>query len=237
MSALDRLIPTPRLLEIDHVDLGAPPARVWESVRHGELARSPFARALFAVRTLPAGHTLAREDLALKSPADGGLPPYELDVVIGRTLRHPVAEDAAFTFDDLEELLDSDAIDGLVVATPNHLHEPHVLSALRAGVDVLCERPLALSSRGVERVLAAATKSGRRVVVGNNHRFRNDVQALSRFVSTGELGRVVGVRAGAYTPVAPPGWRQRRAESGGGAFLAQRLALATGERGEEIVEA
>ncbi len=128
-------------------------------------------------------------------------------------------------FDDLEELLDSDVIDGLIVATPNHLHEPHVLSAMRAGVDVLCERPLALTSRGVDRVLAAAAKSGRRVIVGNNHRFRNDVQALSRFVSTGELGRVVGVRAGAYAPRAPEGWRQRRAESGGGAFLEQGFNL------------
>src|SRR5205085_1470654 len=61
-------------------------------------------------------------------------------------------------FTDLEELLDSDELDGVVIATPNHLHEPHALSALKAGVDVLCERPLALSARGVERVLAAAQK-------------------------------------------------------------------------------
>ena len=128
-------------------------------------------------------------------------------------------------FTDIEDLLEFDELDAVVVATPNHLHEPHVLSALNAGVDVLCERPLALTSRGVDRVLAAASKSGRRVIVGNNHRFRNDVQALSRFVSTGELGRVVGVRAGAYAPRAPEGWRQRRAESGGGAFLEQGFNL------------
>ncbi|GLC26322.1 Gfo/Idh/MocA family protein [Roseisolibacter agri] len=128
-------------------------------------------------------------------------------------------------FTDLEELLEADSVDALIVATPNHLHEPHVLSALRAGVDVLCERPLALTSRGVERVLAAAQKSGRKVLVGNNHRFRSDVQGLSRFVSTGELGRVVGVRAGAYAPRPPQGWRQRRAEAGGGAFLEQGFNL------------
>jgi sialic acid synthase len=44
------------------------------------------------------------EDIALKSPGDG-LPPYELDRFIGRTLRHPVREDAAFTFELLEEPL------------------------------------------------------------------------------------------------------------------------------------
>jgi predicted dehydrogenase len=110
-------------------------------------------------------------------------------------------------FDDLEELLDSDAIDGLVVATPNHLHEPHVLSAIRAGVDVLCERPLALTSRGVERVLAAAAKANRRVIVGNNHRFRNDVQALSRFVSTGSWD--------AWSACAPVPTRRARRKAGG----------------------
>jgi predicted dehydrogenase len=62
-------------------------------------------------------------------------------------------------FTDLEELLEADACDAVIVATPNHLHEPHVLSALRAGVHVLCERPLALTVRGVERVLAAARKA------------------------------------------------------------------------------
>jgi hypothetical protein len=50
---LDRLIPAPRLVEIDRVDLDAPPFKVWELVRHGDLARSPFVRALFAIRTLP----------------------------------------------------------------------------------------------------------------------------------------------------------------------------------------
>lgn len=54
MSALDRLIPTPRLLQVDRVDLTAPPERVWERVRHGELGASPITNALFALRTLPA---------------------------------------------------------------------------------------------------------------------------------------------------------------------------------------
>ncbi len=129
------------------------------------------------------------------------------------------------TFTDVEELLEAGVCDAVIVATPNHLHEPHVLSALRAGVHVLCERPLALTARGVERVLAAAQKAGARraeaprLLVGNNHRFRTDVQALAGFVRAGELGRVTAVRAGAYAPRPPQGWRQRRAESGGGAFL------------------
>jgi predicted dehydrogenase len=129
-------------------------------------------------------------------------------------------------FTDIEDLLEFDELDAVVIATPNHLHEPHVLSALASKRHVLCERPLALTSRGVERILTAASRSGCTVTVGNNHRYRTDVQTLSRFIAGGELGKIVGMRAGAYHFKRPDdGWRSRRAESGGGAFLDHGVAL------------
>jgi hypothetical protein len=58
MTALDRLVPGPHLLEIDRIDLAAPAARVWERVRHGQLAQSLPIRALFAIRSIASGpHT------------------------------------------------------------------------------------------------------------------------------------------------------------------------------------
>lgn len=129
-------------------------------------------------------------------------------------------------FTDIEDLLEIDELDAVVIATPNHLHEPHALSALAAKRHVLCERPLALTSRGVERILAAASRADRKVSVANNHRYRTDVQALSRFIAGGELGKIVGMRGGSYTFKRPPeGWRFRRAESGGGAFVDHGMPL------------
>jgi predicted dehydrogenase len=129
-------------------------------------------------------------------------------------------------FTDIEDLLELDELDAVVVATPNHLHEPHVLAALASGRHVLCERPLSLSSRGVERILTAASRADRTVTVANNHRFRTDVQTLSRFIQGGELGKIVGLRAGAYHFKRPAeGWRLRRAEAGGGAFLDHGVPL------------
>jgi predicted dehydrogenase len=128
-------------------------------------------------------------------------------------------------FTDIEDLLEIE-MDAVIIATPNHLHEPHVLSALKNGVNVLCERPLALGSRGVERILAAAERSKLKVKVGNNHRFRSDVQQLVRFLEGGELGGLHSVRAGEYRFGNPhAGWRRRRAEAGGGAFLEHGLPL------------
>jgi predicted dehydrogenase len=127
---------------------------------------------------------------------------------------------------DIEDLLELDELEAVVIATPNHLHEPHVLSALASKRHVLCERPLSLTSRGVERILAAAARADRVVSVANNHRYRTDVQTLSRFMHGGELGKIEGMRAGSYHLKRPAeGWRQRRAESGGGAFLDHGVPL------------
>lgn len=129
-------------------------------------------------------------------------------------------------FTDIEDLLELDELDAVVIATPNHLHEPHVLSALAARRHVLCERPLALTSRGVERILSAAIKADCTVSVANNHRYRTDVQALARFITGGELGKIVGMRGGSYTfKRSPEGWRFRRPESGGGAFVDHGMPL------------
>ena len=123
-------------------------------------------------------------------------------------------------YTDIDDLLELEQLDAVIVATPNHLHEPHVLAGLRAKVHVLCGRPLALSVRGVERILSAAAKAERYVQVDNHNRFRADTQTLDRFLHGNELGRLTAVRAGSFMIKRMLGdWRYRRAEAGGGAFM------------------
>jgi sialic acid synthase len=61
-----------------------------------------MSKKIVAARDLPSGHVLTRDDLAFRSPGDG-LPPYEVDRLVGRVLRHPVGEETALTFELLEE--------------------------------------------------------------------------------------------------------------------------------------
>ncbi|HET7544453.1 MAG TPA: hypothetical protein VFK05_31495, partial [Polyangiaceae bacterium] len=77
-TLLDRLIPAPRLLEVDRIDLAAPPERAWDLLRHADLARTALIRALFELRAVPerlAGRyqerTLRIDDLR-SSPAEPG---------------------------------------------------------------------------------------------------------------------------------------------------------------------
>jgi sialic acid synthase len=61
-----------------------------------------MGKKLVAARELEQGHVLTAEDIAIKSPADGGLPPYELDSVLGRRLLQALAPDENVTLDVLE---------------------------------------------------------------------------------------------------------------------------------------
>src|SRR5262249_42353542 len=138
--------------------------------------------------------------------------------------------DVRETYDDIEEVLRYAHPDVVVVCTPNHLHEIHAVAALSAGGNGLCEPPLGRSVAGVERVLKAAERYGKRVMVAMNHRFRSDVQAVRGFLAGGELGTIDMLRGGWFTfqpAVARQqlGWRLRRAEAGGGAMLDLGLPL------------
>src|SRR4051794_40812605 len=63
-----------------------------------------MGKKLVAARELDEGHVLTGEDVAIKSPADGGLPPYELDQIVGSRLRRRLAPDENIELADLEPL-------------------------------------------------------------------------------------------------------------------------------------
>ena len=131
-------------------------------------------------------------------------------------------------FDDIEDLLRYESLDAVVICTPNHLHESHILAALSADLHVLVEKPLAMSTASVQRIVRAVEKRSRGVMVGMNHRYRPDVQIVRSFVQGGELGEIESVR-GSWHVFRPSraqlGWRQRRDQAGGGAMLDLGLSI------------
>ena len=120
------------------------------------------------------------------------------------------------------ELLEGDLVDSVVISTPNYLHEEQGLAALKAGKHVLVERPLALTARGVDRLLKAARNRGRVLMAVMSHRHRPDAAALASFVAGGELGQVYQVRGSWLNRklhLNRPTWRQSQELSGGGALM------------------
>lgn len=131
-------------------------------------------------------------------------------------------------FDDIEELLRHEALDAVVICSPTHLHESHILAALSADLHVLAEKPLTMSTASVQRIVRAAEKRDRVMMVGMNHRYRPDVQIVRSFVQSGELGPIESVR-GSWHVSRPAraqlGWRLRKEQAGGGAMLDLGLSI------------
>lgn len=131
-------------------------------------------------------------------------------------------------FDDIEDLLDHEQLDALLVATPNHLHEPHVMAGLTAGCHVLVEKPGSLTAAGEQRIGRIAERKNRLVMVGMTHRYRPDAQAVRSFIQSGELGEIDSIRSSWHVsrPARTPlGWRTRKDEAGGGAMLDLGLTM------------
>jgi N-acetylneuraminate synthase/sialic acid synthase len=87
-------------------DLHRIPDAVGDGAKHRlpseERPLEKMGKKLVAARGLSAGHVVAAGDLVAKSPADTGLPPYELDELVGRALVRSLAEDEAIAADDVE---------------------------------------------------------------------------------------------------------------------------------------
>lgn len=121
-----------------------------------------------------------------------------------------------------DEVFGAGDVDAVVICTPSHLHEPQAIAALEGGKHVLVEKPLALSAEGAARVVAAAERTRRALMVAMNNRYRPDAQALRPFLQGGELGEVFLMKSAWLNHkvrVARPTWRHRREMAGGGAWM------------------
>jgi predicted dehydrogenase len=89
-----------------------------------------------------------------------------------------------------EDLLDDPALDAVVIATPVPTHAPLARLAIEAGVDAFVEKPLALTAREANDLVAAAEAHERVLMVDHLLIYHPAVQAVKEIVDSGRLGRV-----------------------------------------------
>lgn len=88
-------------------------------------------------------------------------------------------------------------LDLVMLSTPIHLHATQIADSIRAGANVLCEKPLAGSVRDAQRVLrvdAAARSRGKFIAIGYQWSFSRAVLALKQDILDGKLGRCLRMR-------------------------------------------
>lgn len=121
-----------------------------------------------------------------------------------------------------ETLLSHPGLDGVMIALPSYLHADAVVQAAEAGVDVFCEKPMALTAADCERMIAAAQAHGVRLMIGHVLRYYEPYCSILRWQAEGRLGTLFAVSIWRFFDgrrVAGKGsWQAVRAQSGGYLF-------------------
>jgi len=114
--------------------------------------------------------------------------------------------EGARTYTDYRELLRDDTIDIVHVCTPNDTHAEISIAALEAGKHVMCEKPMAKTVADAWRMVETSRRTGRKLTIGYNNRFRPDSQYLKKICDSGELGEIYFAKAHALRRRGVPTW-------------------------------
>ena len=136
------------------------------------------------------------------------------------------AENEVPGFVDYKELIDSGLVDAVIVATPHYFHPPVSIYAMRHGVHVLSEKPVAVTVKAAEGMNRAAEETGMKFAVMYQQRTTPLYQAARKLIKDGRLGGLYRTccisthfRSQAYYDSA--GWRATWKGEGGGVTINQ----------------
>ena len=148
---------------------------------------------------------------------------YACDIIIEKAQKakedFPKIEKVILDYHDA--LIDPE-VDTVFVLTPNYEHKRITIDALRAGKNVLCEKPIALNYEDALEMQKEAQKANKILNIGVNNRYNAAVNAIKKYVDDGTLGDVYHVESHFFTTRSIPGLGgpfTTKAKSGGGVLI------------------
>jgi predicted dehydrogenase len=122
--------------------------------------------------------------------------------------------------DDWQAAVQSADVDAVVIGTPNSLHHPQAMAALRARKHVLLDKPMAVTVDQCEEIADTAAANGLTLLVGHMWRYRDEVIATRDRIASGSVGTPIRTRGyGIHAGWGPSGWFTDPALAGGGALI------------------
>jgi predicted dehydrogenase len=115
--------------------------------------------------------------------------------------------------------IEASSVDAVLITTPPSEHFSLALAALRAGKDVVIEKPAFLTLADLDEVASSAAEAGRQVLVAENYCYKPLAGALQEVVTSGRLGDIRFVQINALKRVQQDDWRNDPAVAGGGALF------------------
>ena len=130
------------------------------------------------------------------------------------------AKEAGLTpYETLEAFLADERINFVLVATPNHIHKEMAIAAMKAGKNVMVEKPATLTSKDFEDLMALSKECGVILTVHQNRRFDRDYLTVLKVIEEGLIGKPFSIMSTVHAKRGEMhGWRAVK-EFGGGMIL------------------
>jgi predicted dehydrogenase len=142
------------------------------------------------------------------------------DVHEGRAKALAKKLDTPQVYTDYRDLLAAGDLDAVWVCTPNNLHMPVTLAALKAGMDVVCEKPVAMDAREARRMVAAADAAGKILMVAQSSRYTSTAKYLKKLAQAGDFGEIYyGKALWLRRAGIPKGWFQDAKQAAAGPLI------------------
>ncbi|WP_317368338.1 Gfo/Idh/MocA family oxidoreductase [uncultured Tyzzerella sp.] len=129
--------------------------------------------------------------------------------------------EGAKVYTDYKELLKDEQIEIVHVCTPNRSHSFITIDSLESGKHVMCEKPMAKTTKEAMEMIEAAKRTGKKLTIGYQNRYRDDSTYLKRACENDELGEIYYAKAHAIRRRAVPTWGVflNEEEQGGGPLI------------------
>lgn len=131
---------------------------------------------------------------------------YDISEEKAKNAKEKFGSESAKVYSDYREMLQNESIDVIHVCTPNDSHAEISIAALEAGKHVNCEKPMAKTAAEARLMLEAAERTGKKLTISYQNRFRPDSQYLYQACRNGELGEIYFAKAHAIRRRAVPTW-------------------------------
>ncbi len=140
-----------------------------------------------------------------------------------------IAEMGLTVWTDLSQAVENQAVDAVILTTPNPLHEEQVIQCAKAGKHVFCEKPLGLNAASARRSVDAVKAAGIQLGIGHERRFEPAMMALKADIAAGNLGTIMHTEAAfshdKLIGVPKNDWRTRKAVSPAAGMTAMGIHL------------
>ena len=133
--------------------------------------------------------------------------------------QYGIADKNIYSYETYDQIKDNPEIDAVYIVLPNSMHEEYVVRAAKAGKHVLCEKPMATSSKSAQVMIDACKKAGKKLMIAYRIQYEPHNRLVMQWAREKRFGKIKFIEAMNSQNIGDPAqWRLHKALSGGGSL-------------------